>query len=350
VLILLCGCDDDVEAPMSETICVLGAGSFGTALAKVLAEGGHAVRIVARDQVVVDSIVNDHRHPRRLKGVRLPPGLHATTSLAEGIAGAGLIVSSIPTVAVREVWAQARPFVDDNAVIMSATKGIENGSLKLVSDILVESVPAKNVSRLCYLSGPSFAIEMARRLPTAVTIAAHDEAVAHKAQQIISTDYFRAYTSTDVQGVELGGALKNVVAIAAGAACGLGFGQNTLAALITRGLAEIGRLAVKLGALPVTLQGLAGMGDLVLTCTSPTSRNYTVGLQIGQGKKLEAILKELGEVAEGVTTARAVRDLGVREGVEMPIADAVNRLLFEGTDPRDEVSALMGRRLKAEAH
>ncbi len=334
---------------MSETVCVLGAGSFGTALAKVLAEGGHSVRLVARDQVVVDGIVNDHKHPRRLKGVRLPPGLKATTSMAEGLSGATMVVSSVPTVAVREVWAQARPFVHEAALIMSATKGIENGTLKLVSDILKESVPSSCQERLCYLSGPSFAIEMAKRLPTAVTIAAEDEGVARRAQGIISTDYFRAYTTTDVQGVELGGALKNVVAIASGAAFGLGFGQNTLAALITRGLAEIGRLAVKLGAMPLTLAGLAGMGDLVLTCTSPTSRNYTVGLKLGQGKKLDEILRELGEVAEGVNTARAVKDLAAREGVEMPIADAVYRLLFEGTDPKDEVSALMGRKLKAES-
>jgi glycerol-3-phosphate dehydrogenase (NAD(P)+) len=334
---------------MSETVCVLGAGSFGTALAKVLAEGGHSVQLVARDQIVVDSIVNDHKHPRRLKGVRLPPGLKATTSMAEGLSGATMVVSSVPTVAVREVWAQARPFVHEAALIMSATKGIENGTLKLVSDILKESVPSSCRERLCYLSGPSFAIEMAKRLPTAVTIAAEDEGVARRAQGIISTDYFRAYTTTDVQGVELGGALKNVVAIASGAAFGLGFGQNTLAALITRGLAEIGRLAVKLGAMPLTLAGLAGMGDLVLTCTSPTSRNYTVGLKLGQGKKLDEILRELGEVAEGVNTARAVKDLAAREGVEMPIADAVYRLLFEGTDPKDEVSALMGRKLKAES-
>jgi glycerol-3-phosphate dehydrogenase (NAD(P)+) len=257
-------------------------------------------------------------------------------------------VSSVPTVALRDVWSQAKPFVKEGALVMSATKGIENGTLKLVSDILKESVPTSCVSQLCYLSGPSFAIEMARRLPTAVTIAADDEDVAKRAQGIISTDYFRAYTTTDVQGVELGGALKNVVAIASGAAAGLGFGQNTLAALITRGLAEIGRLAVRLGAMPLTLAGLAGMGDLVLTCTSPTSRNYTVGLKLGQGQKLDQILKELGEVAEGVNTARAVKDLAAREGVELPIAEAVYRLLFQGTDPRDEVSALMGRKLRTE--
>jgi glycerol-3-phosphate dehydrogenase (NAD(P)+) len=333
---------------MSETVCVLGAGSFGTALAKVLAEGGHSVRLWARDPVVVDGIMTEHKHPRRLKGVRLPSGLLASTSLEQSLAGASMVVSSVPTVALRDVWNQAQPFVKEGALVMSATKGIENGTLKLVSDILKESVPASCVSQLCYLSGPSFAIEMARRLPTAVTIAADDEDVARRAQGIISTDYFRAYTTTDVQGVELGGALKNVVAIASGAAAGLGFGQNTMAALITRGLAEIGRLAVRLGAMPLTLAGLAGMGDLVLTCTSPTSRNYTVGLKLGQGQKLDQILKDLGEVAEGVNTARAVKDLAAREGVELPIAEAVYRLLFAGTDPRDEVSALMGRKLRTE--
>ncbi len=334
---------------MSETVCVLGAGSFGTALAKLLAEGGHGVRLVARDQAVVDGILNDHRHPRRLKGIRLPPGLKATTSIKEGVSGATLVVSSVPTVAVRAVWQEAGPLLGEQAWVMSATKGIENGTLKIVSQILEEIVPARAHGRLCYLSGPSFAIEMARRLPTAVTIAARDEAAAAHVQNIISTDYFRAYTTTDVTGVELGGALKNVVAIASGCAAGLGFGQNTLAALITRGLAEIGRLAIKLGAMPVTLAGLAGMGDLVLTCTSPTSRNYTVGLQLGQGKKLEQILRDLGEVAEGVNTARAVKDLAAREGVEMPIAEAVHRLLFEGTDPKEEVIGLMGRKLKKEA-
>ena len=334
---------------MSETVCVLGAGSFGTALAKLLAEGGHAVRLVARDPVVVEAITTEHKHPRRLLGVRLPPGLKATTSIIDGVRGASLVVSSVPTIAVRSVWQEAGPVLDDGAYVMSATKGIENQTLKIVSQILEEVVPPRSHKRLCYLSGPSFAIEMAKRLPTAVTIAAEDEAVAAHVQNVISTDYFRAYTTTDVTGVELGGALKNVVAIACGAAAGLGFGQNTSAALITRGLAEIGRLAVKLGAMPLTLAGLAGMGDLVLTCTSSTSRNYTVGLQLGQGKKLEQILKDLGEVAEGVNTSRSVKDLSVREGVDMPIADAVFRLLFENAVPRDEVIGLMGRKLKKEA-
>lgn len=333
---------------MSETVAVLGAGSFGTALAKLLAEGGHSVRLYARDEAVAKAITDEHAHPRRLKGVRLPPGLKAFTDVKETVAGAGLVVSSVPTVAVRSVWAEAGGALREGAYVMSATKGIENGSLMLISDILEESVPEAARSRLCYLSGPSFAAEMARRLPTAVTIAAKDETVAAHVQNIISTDYFRAYTTTDVVGVELGGALKNVIAIAAGTADGLGFGQNTLAALITRGLAEMSRVATKMGARPLTLAGLAGMGDLVLTCTGSLSRNRTVGVQLGQGKKLDQILKELGEVAEGVNTARSVNDLAKREGVDMPISSAVYRLLFENASPRDEVYALMGRKLKAE--
>lgn len=334
---------------MSETVAVLGAGSFGTALAKLLAEGGHSVRLYARDPEVVTSILDKHVHPRRLAGVRLPPGLKATTDVQVAVAGAGLVVSSVPTVAVRDVWRAAGPALAEGAYIMSATKGIENTTLSLVSDILTESVPEPARARLCYLSGPSFALEMARRLPTAVTIAALDEAVAAHVQGIISTDYFRAYTTTDVVGVELAGALKNVIAIAAGAADGLGFGANTQAALITRGLAEMSRLATKMGARPVTMAGLAGVGDLVLTCTGQLSRNRTVGVQLGQGKKLDEILKGLGQVAEGVNTARSVHDLMRREGVEMPISAAVFRLLFEDTDPREEVYGLMGRKLKRES-
>jgi glycerol-3-phosphate dehydrogenase (NAD(P)+) len=333
---------------MSETVAVLGAGSFGTALAKLLAEGGHAVRLYARDPDVVRAINTDHVHPRRMKGIRLPPGLKATASVQEAVTGASLVVSSVPTVAVRAAWAEAGPALAPGAYVMSATKGIETGSLKLVSDVLKDSVPEHARGRLCYISGPSFAVEMARRLPTAVTIAAEDEAVATHVQGIISTDYFRAYTTTDVVGVELGGALKNVMAIAAGCADGLGFGHNTLAALVTRGLAEMTRLATKMGARPITLMGLAGMGDLVLTCTSELSRNRKVGFELGQGKKLDVILRDLGEVAEGVNTARSVIDVATREGVEMPIAAAVHRLLFEGGDPREEVYGLMGRKLKSE--
>jgi glycerol-3-phosphate dehydrogenase (NAD(P)+) len=333
---------------MSEIVCVLGAGSFGTALAKLFAEGGHRVTMYARDRDVVDSINTNHVHPRRLQTIRLPPGLHATNHVVDAVRDATLVVTVIPTIAVRSIWEQCGPHLPRGAYVLSATKGIENTSLKLVSDVLHDAVPEHARERLCYLSGPSFATELARRVPTAVTLAAHNEAVAAHVQRLISTDYFRAYTTTDVAGVELGGALKNVIAIATGCADGLGFGYNTMAALMTRGLAEITRLAVRMGAQPLTLAGLAGMGDLVLTCTGPLSRNRTVGVRLGQGHKLDNILHELGEVAEGVNTARSVLALAKREGVEVPICEAVHRLLFEGTSPRDEMSNLMGRKLGPE--
>ncbi|MFZ9888628.1 MAG: NAD(P)H-dependent glycerol-3-phosphate dehydrogenase [Myxococcota bacterium] len=333
---------------MSETVGVLGAGSFGTALAKLLAEGGHRVRLWARDAEVVRSINEDHRHPRRLREVQLPPGLVATSELEETLHGASLVVSGIPTVALREVWNQATPFLGEQTVVLSATKGIENETLMLISDLLKDVLPSSAHHRLSYLSGPSFALELCRRLPTAVTVAAEEEQVAEQVQRIISTDYFRAYTTTDVIGVELGGALKNVIAIAAGAADGLGFGLNTRAALMTRGLAEISRLAVKMGARPLTLAGLAGMGDLVLTCTGSLSRNRSVGVQLGQGKTLAEALADIGEVAEGVNTARAVKALCRRESVEMPLSEGVYAMLFDGMDARELVYALMGRRLKAE--
>ena len=333
---------------MSETVAVLGAGSFGTALAKLLAEGGHAVQIYARDPDVAHGITHNHRHPRRLSSIRLPPGLRASTDIATVVEGASLVVSSIPTQAVRSVWTIAAEALEPGAYVVSATKGIENTTLMLVSDILREVVPPEAHARIAYLSGPSFAVELAKRLPTAVTIAADDEAVAHHVQHIISTDYFRAYTTTDVLGVELGGSLKNVMAIAAGVADGLGSGLNTTAALITRGLAEMARLAVKMGAQPLTLAGLAGMGDLVLTCTGALSRNRTVGVQLGQGKKLDAILRGLGEVAEGVPTSQSLHDLAKRESVDMPIAESVYRLLFEGSDPRQELYDLMSRELRPE--
>ncbi len=334
---------------MSETVAVLGAGSFGTALAKLMAEGGHRVTMWARDENVVKVINEESRHPKRLQEIRLPSGLTATRDVLEAVDGASIVVSAIPTVAVREVWGKARAKTADDALIVSATKGIENGTLMLVSDILVDVLGAAKRDQLTYLSGPSFAKELAQRLPTAVTVASTNIDAATKVQRAVSNDYFRAYTTEDVLGVELGGALKNVIAIAAGAADGLGFGLNTQAALITRGLAEMGRLAMKMGAQPMTLAGLAGMGDLVLTCTGKLSRNRTVGTKLGEGKKLDQILEELGEVAEGVNTARSVYDLMRREEVEMPISEGVWRLLFEdGVDPKMAVYELMGRKLKRE--
>lgn len=333
---------------MSQTVAVLGAGSFGTALAKLLAEGGHRVQVYTRDVDVADVINREHRHPKRLKTVRLPAGLKANTDLASTLQDATLVVVAVPTPAVRSVMTAALPHAPADALVLSAAKGIEQGSLRLVHDILEEVFPAERHHRLCYLSGPSFALEMAKRMPTAVTIASRDDNSAREAQEIVSTDYFRAYTTTDVIGVEVGGAVKNVVAIAAGISEGLGLGLNASAALITRGLAEITRLAVKMGAQPMTLAGLAGMGDLVLTCNGALSRNRTVGVELGRGKKLPEILQSLGEVAEGVNTSKALDDLAKRVGVELPIAQCVHRILFSNADPRDELYNLMGRQLKSE--
>jgi glycerol-3-phosphate dehydrogenase (NAD(P)+) len=333
---------------MSRKVAVVGAGSFGSALAKLLAEGGHGVKLWARDQAVVDQLNQEHVHPRRLAGVRFPPGMVATADLPEALADAELVISAVPTVALREVWSEGASHLPTESCVVSATKGIENDSLLLVSEMLTELVGERIGGRLCYLSGPSFALELCRRHPTAVTLAADDEALANDIQKVISTDYFRIYTTTDVKGVELGGAIKNVMAIAAGAADGLGLGLNANAALITRGLAEMTRLAVNMGAWPLTMAGLAGLGDLVLTCTGGLSRNRRVGFRLGQGAALDTILEELGEVAEGVYTTRSVKALCEREEVEMPIAQAVHALLFEGADPRETVYQLMGRKLKAE--
>jgi glycerol-3-phosphate dehydrogenase (NAD(P)+) len=333
---------------MSESITVLGAGAFGTSMAKLLAEGGHRVTLWARDPAVVAKINEEHVHPRRLPKIRLPSGLMAVSHPEEALADASMVFSAIPTVAVRGVWKEFGKRINEGTTVVSLTKGIEKNSLMPVNEILRDILGPAHHENLSYLSGPSFALELAKRLPTAVTVAASNEETAQKVQRAVSTDYFRVYTTTDVIGVELGGALKNVIAIAAGTADGLGFGLNTRAALITRGLAEIGRLAIKMGANPMTLAGLAGMGDLVLTCTGNLSRNRNVGFKLGQGQKLADILEELGEVAEGVNTTESIVALAEKEGVEMPIAQGMYRLLFEDLPASDAVFELMGRKLKRE--
>lgn len=334
---------------MGEKIAVLGAGSFGTALAKLLAENGHAVTVWSIEADVVQGINQDHRNPTYLRGVMLPTGLLATGELPVALDGARIVVSVVPSHVTRMTLEKAAPHLQGDAILVNAAKGIENDSLMTMAQVFEAVLPASMHERIAHLSGPTFALELARRAPTAVTVAARNEATAQVVQQLISTDYFRAYTTTDVVGVELCGSVKNVIAIAAGCADGLGFGHNTRAALITRGLAEIARLAVKLGAHPMTMAGLAGVGDLFLTCSASLSRNRTVGYELGQGKKLDDILKSLGQVAEGVRTARSVHDLAAREQVDMPISQAVFTLLFENKDPKDVVYELMGRRLKAEA-
>jgi len=334
---------------MGERICVLGAGSFGTAIAKLLAENGHDVVVWSIEADVVAGINAEHKNPRYLTGVKLPTGLRATGDIADALNDASQVFSVVPSHVTRETLRSALPHLRGDAILVNAAKGIENESLKTMAQVFEELLPPERHHLTAHVSGPTFALELARRLPTAVTIAARDDATAQSVQQLISTDYFRAYTTDDVIGVELGGSLKNVIAIAAGCADGLGFGHNTRAALITRGLAEMSRLAINLGANPITLAGLAGVGDLFMTCSATLSRNRTVGYELGQGKQLDSILEGLGQVAEGVRTARSVHDLAQREGVELPISEAVYGILFLNKDVRESVFELMGRSLKAEA-
>jgi len=323
---------------MSEkTATVLGAGSWGTALAKLLADEGRPVRLWARREEQARTIERERENSAYLPGQKLPDTLTATSDLGEAIDGTELVLVVVPSHGVRHLLGDLASMLPDDAPVLAAIKGIENSTLMMVSEIFEEHLPAERHRLLTYLGGPSFAKEVAQGIPTAVSIAGRDEEITTRVQQAISTDRFRAYTTDDVVGLELGGALKNVIAIAAGIADGLGFGHNTRAAL-----------AIARGANPLTMAGLGGMGDLVLTCTGDLSRNRSVGLELGRGKKLEEVLGNMKMVAEGVRTARSAYELAEREGVEMPIVDAVYRVLYEDEPPMDAVVALMTRPLKAE--
>lgn len=329
-------------------VAVVGAGSWGTALANLLAAKGEEVVLWSYEADVAAWIDGEHRNPRYLDGIALAPSLRATTSLEAAVRGAAFVVSVSPSHVVRRVMGEAAPFVAADAVVVSASKGIENDTLQTMDEVLAEVLPAGPGGRAVFLSGPSFAREVAEGHPTAVTAASRDEGAALAVQALFQTPRFRVYTTPDVRGVELGGALKNVIAIAAGIVEGQGYGHNTRAALITRGLAEITRLGVHLGADPLTFAGLAGMGDLILTCTGALSRNRGVGVELGRGRSLEEVLGGMVMVAEGVRTARSARDLAAREGIDMPIVGAVHDILFAGRTPREAMEALMGREPKAE--
>lgn len=331
-----------------ERIAVVGAGNWGTTLANLLAKKGHAVRLWSYERDVAEAIQQRHEHPHYLRGIALDTRLEATSDLGHAVAGADVVVSVSPSQHVRRVMAEAARGLREDALVVSASKGIETGTLATMAEVLDAVLPRPAGMQACFLSGPSFALEVAREQPTAVTAASRVEAAAERTQRLFQTRYFRVYTSTDVRGVELGGALKNVIALAAGMTVGLGLGHNALAALITRGLAEMGRLAVALGANPLTLAGLAGMGDLILTCTGELSRNRTVGVALGQGKTLEEILGGMTMVAEGVETTRAAYALARRTGIDMPIVAEVHAVLFEGRQPRAAVENLMLREPKAE--
>jgi glycerol-3-phosphate dehydrogenase (NAD(P)+) len=289
-----------------------------------------------------------HENRKYLPGLRFPEKVTGTNELAVALGGAELVLAVNPSHVTRQVMKQAVPVLPKATPIVSATKGIENDTLLTMHEVLEDVLPPEMHPYLVCLSGPSFAKETAQRLPTAVVVASPWEKMAQKVQRVVSNDWFRVYTSNDVPGVELGGSLKNVCAIAAGIADGMGFGHNTRAAIITRGLAELVRLAVKKGANPITLSGLAGMGDLVLTCTGDLSRNRTVGLGLGRGQPVEEVLASMTQVAEGVRTAKSAHDLARKLQVEIPLHEAVYRVLYEKLPVRTAMTQLLSRELKSE--
>ena len=324
---------------------VVGAGAWGTALADLLARNKHDVKLWAYEPDVVDSINRRHENVRFLRGHPLTASVKATGDLSDTVDSAELVVFANPSHVLRSIVKSVASVIPRSAPLVVATKGIEKGTLALMTDIVEQEVGGATVVAL---SGPSFATEVVACQPTAVVVASRDDDAAAFAQRALSSPYFRAYTHTDVVGVELGGALKNVMAVATGVAEGLGLGFNARAALITRGLAEMTRLGVALGAEESTFAGLAGLGDLVLTCTGSLSRNRAVGVEVGRGNKLEDVLRDRETVAEGVLAAESARDLAKREEVEMPIVEAVNGVLFEGQSARSAIGALMSRELRAE--
>jgi glycerol-3-phosphate dehydrogenase (NAD(P)+) len=324
---------------------VIGGGAWGTALADLLVRAGHDVVLWAREADVVEHINETHANPRFLSGVTLERGLRATSDIQAAVRQAAVVVHASPSHVLREVIRMASPAIEPAAIQAIATKGIEPESLLLMGDVVCAEVPRRPIVAV---SGPSFAIEVARRQPTAVVAASDDPDASATIQRAFSTPQFRVYTSRDVKGVEVAGAVKNVMAVATGIAEGLGLGLNSRAALITRGLAETTRLGIALGAEAATFAGLAGLGDLVLTCTGALSRNRAVGVEVGAGRPLDDVLAGTETVAEGVRNARSTVALAARAGVTMPIAEAVHRVLFESQPAGEAIAGLMQRELRAE--
>ncbi|HYA95046.1 MAG TPA: NAD(P)H-dependent glycerol-3-phosphate dehydrogenase [Terriglobales bacterium] len=338
---------------MSE-IAIIGGGAWGTALAIVLGrKGTHRVRVWVYEKEVCESITQRHENELFLRGQCIPEAVRATNSLAEALAGAEIVVSVMPSHHVRRLFREMQPHLRPQMLFVSATKGLENETLLRVTEVIKEVLGVRAHDgfdpRIGALSGPSFAQEVARGDPTAITIASSDAELARCVQTGLSDPSFRVYTNDDVTGVEMGGALKNVIAIAAGVCDGLGLGHNSVAALITRGLAEITRLAVACGARRDTMAGLSGMGDLVLTCTGGLSRNRSVGVELGRGQKLAEIISGMhGMVAEGVLTTNAAVDLACKSKIEMPITQQMHFILHDGKPPRDAIHELMTRPGKGE--
>ncbi len=333
---------------MQRTTAVIGAGNWGTALAKHVAEHGNPVTVWAFEPEVVQGINERHENPFYLQEYRLPDNLRATGDLAEAVHGADVVLLAMPSHVFRKVLASAAPRIPPEAPLIIATKGIEEETCLIMPEVAAEVLGWKAWQRAAVLSGPSFAKELARGDPTAVSLACRNLPLAEELQRFLSGELLRVYATEDVVGVALGGAVKNVIAIAVGAATGLGLGHNSRAALMTRGIAEVTRLAVQRGANPLTLAGLSGIGDLVLTCTGELSRNRAVGEALGRGEKLADIVGRTRQVAEGVHNARSVRQLAQRAGVEMPICEVVYRALYEDLPPPQAVGILMGRTLRHE--
>lgn len=339
---------DEAALPESKRIAVIGAGSWGTALAMVAAHNQHEVWLWAREPDIAASVRFAHRNPFYLSSFDLPENIHATTSLEEALAGADSVLVVVPSHAMREMIERMRTLVNAETVLVSATKGVENGTLMRMGEVIKDVLGKSFEPQFVALSGPSFALEVAKGDPTAIVAASREPRLSERVQRELSSNVFRVYTNDDCIGVELGGAVKNVVAIASGVVRGLGFGTNAVAAIITRGLAEMTRLAVAQGARVETMAGLAGLGDLVLTCTGELSRNRHVGVELGRGRKLADIVGEMREIAEGVKTTRAIYELGLRSKIDMPITASIYALLYEDKPALEAANELMGRPLKRE--
>ena len=336
---------------MAEKIAVLGAGSWGSVLANMLTENGHDVTLWSRNEEQVKQLNTEHTNTRYMKDFVYSTNLTATTDMKEAVKGASVILIVIPTKGLREVAKQLNAILTElhqKPLIIHATKGLEQNTYKRPSEMLSEDISPENRQAIVVLSGPSHAEDVAIKDMTAVTAACEDLASAKKAQKLFSNSYFRVYTNDDVIGAEFGAALKNIIAIGAGAIQGLGYHDNARAALITRGLAEIRRLGVAFGANPMTFIGLSGVGDLVVTATSKNSRNWRAGYQLGQGKKLQDVIDNMGMVIEGVYTTKAAYELSRKRQVQMPITEALYRVLYEGEDIKTAISQLMDRDLTSE--
>ena len=332
---------------VKKKIAVLGAGSFGTALAMTLVGKGHDVIQWARRESHIEELKSTHHNEKYLPGIELPEELKFTADIAEALEGRDIALFAVPAQTFRTVLTEAKEYLPADAIIVNAAKGIEKDSLLRLSEVAGEIAPEH---RYVAISGPSHAEEVARRLPTTVVCAAHDHELAVEIQEIFSTDRFRVYTNDDLIGVELGGALKNIIALGAGISDGLEFGDNAKAAMMTRGMTEMKRLGLALGANAETFSGLAGIGDLIVTCTSMHSRNRRCGILIGKGRTVEDAKKEVGMVVEGLSTAEAANALAARLGVEMPITECIYAMIQGKIDAKDAVEILMGRSKKNEMH